>query len=161
MKWFRNLDLIDVPLVFKSDLEEKDRERFKTIIEGGDLDKVEKIPLEECRVEEEYSPGDIRITTSCIDKPLWVKVSYFPNWQADGADLYLASPSFMLVYPRQKNVRIYYGDTSLDILGAILSWGALAFVIIYLLRKKLSKLAFKPKPQQVGKHFGRVNKIEG
>ncbi|UCG94996.1 MAG: hypothetical protein JSV92_03015, partial [archaeon] len=79
MKWFRDLELVDVPLVFKTELEGKDRERFKVIIEDGDLDKIEKIPLEECRVEEDYSPGDIKISTSCIDRPLWLKISYFPN----------------------------------------------------------------------------------
>lgn len=61
---------------------------------------------------------EISFDTAAIGKPHWVKVSYFPNWRAEGADgPYLASPSLMIVVPRQSHVRLYYADTFSDELG--------------------------------------------
>lgn len=158
MEWFRELDFVDVPLVFKTKLDEGDSDSFRYVMEEWDITKIEKIPLERCSVEENYSANEIRIITDCIGKPLWVKVSYFPNWKAEGADIYLASPSFMIVYPRQENVRIYYGDTVLDVAGALMSYLGIAIVLVYALMK-LTKL--KPEPDQIQSHDGHVEKAEG
>jgi hypothetical protein len=60
-------------------------------------------------VTETFEAESIRITTSRPGHPLLVKVSYHPRWRAEGADgPYLASPGFMLVVPRQREVRLVY-----------------------------------------------------
>ena len=60
-------------------------------------------------VSEAVEPESIRITTSRPGHPLLVKVSYHPRWRAEGASgPYLASPGFMLVVPRQREVRLTY-----------------------------------------------------
>ena len=61
----------------------------------------------------------IRITTSRPGHPLLVKVSYHPRWRAQGADgPYLASPGFMLIVPRERDVRLVYSArTGSDRLG--------------------------------------------
>ncbi|UCG95490.1 MAG: hypothetical protein JSV92_00340, partial [archaeon] len=97
-------------------------------------------------------------STSCIDRPLWLKISYFPNWQAEGANLYLASPSFMMIYPEKEDVRIYYGSTFLDILGTVVSYAGIAFIILYAFRKKLPK--FKTKPEKIKTHGRHPEKTE-
>ncbi len=73
-------------------------------------------------------PEEIRITTSRPGHPLLVKVSYHPRWRAEGADgPYLASPGFMLLVPRQRDVRLTYAArTWSDWLGLGLAAGALA-----------------------------------
>jgi hypothetical protein len=60
-------------------------------------------------VTETFEAESIRITTSLPGHPLLVKVSYHPRWLAEGADgPYLASPGFMLIVPRQREVRLSY-----------------------------------------------------
>ena len=60
-------------------------------------------------VTEAFEAESIRITTSRPGHPLLVKVSYHPRWRAEGADgPYLASPGFMLIVPRQREVRLAY-----------------------------------------------------
>jgi uncharacterized membrane protein len=44
-----------------------------------------------------------------------VKVSYFPNWQVDGASrVYRAAPNMMVVVPTEKNVKLSYQSSRLD-----------------------------------------------
>ena len=63
----------------------------------------------ESEVTEAFDAESIRITTSRPGHPLLVKVSYHPRWRAEGADgPYLASPGFMLIVPRQREVRLAY-----------------------------------------------------
>ena len=60
-------------------------------------------------VTERFEAESIHITTSRPGHPLLVKVSYHPRWRAEGADgPYLASPGFMLIVPRQREVRLAY-----------------------------------------------------
>ena len=50
--------------------------------------------------------------------PVMVKTSYFPNWEAHGADgPWRATPNFMVVVPTSKHVRLTYGTTSAEWLG--------------------------------------------
>ena len=75
-----------------------------------------------CTIDEQVTNEEITFNTSCIGKPHIVKVSYYPNWKVEGADkIYIVSPSFMLVYPNQKHVRIYYGETTADTIGNALT----------------------------------------
>ncbi len=79
-------------------------------------------------VTETFEAESIRITTSRPGHPLLVKVSYHPRWRAVGADgPYLASPGFMLIVPRQRDVRLVYASrTGSDWLGLGLAAAALA-----------------------------------
>lgn len=71
------------------------------------------------------SVADDRITfvTDAIGRPHLIKVNWFPNWQVRGADaVYRVTPDFMLVYPRQAHVDLYYGRTAVDRAGLALTW---------------------------------------
>jgi hypothetical protein len=61
------------------------------------------------------------VDEAAIGKPVWVKISYFPNWHVSGADgPYLASPSFMMVIPTQTHVEMSYGRTWVNTVGQVL-----------------------------------------
>ncbi len=113
------------------------------------LEKLPTLPIDTtgCQVVETIHNEEILIRTNWIGKPLLVKMSYHPNWRVEGADaIYLVSPSFMLIYPNQERVRLYYArggaaeaGTALTALGILLvlinlpllkgrrsAWGALA-----------------------------------
>ena len=102
-KWFQDVDNIDVPVVFSS----RD-ENFK--IKINSLDERKKVRVNNtCNIKETIKNEEIRFETDCIGKPHIIKISYFPNWKVEGAEkIYLVSPDFMLVYPEQREVRIYY-----------------------------------------------------
>ncbi len=108
-EWFKNDDALDVHLVFDSELEAR-------LVHSDNLDELPKVRiLENCEIEEHVYNEEIRFNTTCVNQPHIIKISYFPNWKVEGADkIYMVSPSFMLVYPKEETVRIYYGETTLD-----------------------------------------------
>ncbi len=119
-EWFKKDN--DVLLIF--DKSTKQPEPYK------------KVPINtNCNIQEQIKEEEILFNTNCIGLPHLIKISYFPNWKVQGAEkVYLVSPSFMLVYPNQENVRLYYGLTSVEIVGYILT---VSGILIILLRKKL------------------------
>jgi uncharacterized membrane protein len=136
LEWFKNSDITDVPLVFSvSD------DRSKVILSDEDLSKITKVPItDNCSVNETVENEEVRIKTSCIGKPLLVKISYFPNWKVEGADkIYFASPAFMIIYPNKEDVRLYYGETDVDYVGKILSIVGVVIVVSCLVSKRVSR----------------------
>jgi len=135
LEWFKNKNLLDVPLVFSGD-----EKSFKIVI-NDDLTKLVKIPVEaNCSLEEFVANEEIKIKTSCVGKPLLIKISYFPNWKVEGAEkIYLASPAFMLVFPKNENVRIYYTETLSDLIGKVFSMVGLIVLIASAASKRISK----------------------
>ena len=127
-EWFKRQDLLGVPLVFT-----KDTKNFKYVADS--LEKIPKIPVNtSCDIKELVKEEEILFNTTCLNKPHIIKISYFPNWKVEGADkVYLVSPAFMLVYPKENSVRIYYGRTNTDILGLILT---IIGIILIILTKK-------------------------
>jgi hypothetical protein len=55
---------------------------------------------------------------SRVGVPVLVKISYFPNWRASGADgPWRAAPNLMVVVPTSHDVTLTYGTTPADDLG--------------------------------------------
>ena len=55
--------------------------------------------------------------------PVLVKVSYFPNWEASGADgPYRIGPNMMVVIPTENHVELEYGRTPIDYLSILLTF---------------------------------------
>lgn len=107
--------------------------------QGGDEGK--NPPLEEAGTasirSEAVEDGSIRFTTKAIGRPHIVKVSWFPNWKVRGADgVYRVSPGFMLVYPRQEEVELYYGSTLADGLGYGATVGGALGLGIWVMRRR-------------------------
>jgi uncharacterized membrane protein len=72
----------------------------------------------------------ISFSTEAVGVAHLVKVSYFPNWTATGADgPWRASPSLMVVVPTQEDVVIEFADTWPEIGGKLLSLGGVGGLI--------------------------------
>ena len=114
---------------------EKGLENFKEI--SPDLvTKVEGAPVKtDGEVLEEHVENEkITFKTTAIGVPHFIKISYFPNWKAIGADgPYAISPSFMMVIPRQENVTLYYGSTREDVIARTLTQATWVFLIVLLI----------------------------
>lgn len=80
----------------------------------------------------ESSDHEISFSTTAIGVPHLVKMSYFPNWTAVGADgPWRAAPSLMMVVPTQEDVVIEFRDTWAESGGRILSViGVIGLVIL-------------------------------
>lgn len=71
----------------------------------------------------------ISFSTNAIGVPHLVKTSYFPNWEATGADgPYRAAPSLMIVIPTEEDVSLEFSRTWTENLGMVLTLLAVAFV---------------------------------
>ena len=61
--------------------------------------------------------------------PVLVKTSWFPNWQASGANgPWRVAPNLMVVVPTSRHVSLHYGYTPVDDLGRVATVGGLAAV---------------------------------
>jgi hypothetical protein len=77
--------------------------------------------------------GDtVSFHVSKIGTPVLVKVSYFPNWQATGAEgPWRVAPNLMVVVPTAHDVTMHYGKSRADELGlAATVLGVLALVAL-------------------------------
>lgn len=92
---------------------------------------VSDIVLEEDRIS---------FRTDAIGVPHLVKVSYFPNWKAEGADgPYHAGPSFMVVVPTESEVTLTFGNTVVENLGWFLTIVGLVGTIFWTVRPRLGR----------------------
>ena len=70
---------------------------------------------------------DVDPETVRTRSPVLVKTSYFPNWQAVGADgPWRVTPNLMVVIPTSTHVRLHYGFTPVDNAGRLASVAGLA-----------------------------------
>ncbi|MEY2454984.1 MAG: hypothetical protein QOK06_78 [Acidimicrobiaceae bacterium] len=81
----------------------------------------------------------VSFDVSQVGTPVLVKVSYFPNWQVDGADgPYRVAPNLMVVVPTSTHVRLHYGTTNIDRLGWLLTLAGVALVVLLARRPSLA-----------------------
>ena len=73
----------------------------------------------------------ISFTTDRVGEPHVVKVSWFPNWHAEGAQgPWMLSPGLMVVVPTQPDVRLVYRDTPVDLAGKALTVAGVAALLV-------------------------------
>jgi len=81
--------------------------------------------------------------------PVLVKVSYFPNWVADGAEgPYRVAPNLMVVVPTDGHVELHYGR------GGIITWGAygltLLGIVLLIALIRLGPMRFRDRARPTG-----------
>lgn len=98
-------------------------ESWPRIDDLGDLEAVSVPLLEAGVVTNAFTDnGHIEFDTTAVGVPHLVKVSYFPNWQATGADgPWRAAPSLMMVVPTDTHVELDFRPTVFERVGNGLS----------------------------------------
>ncbi|WCO68516.1 hypothetical protein PO878_07215 [Iamia majanohamensis] len=95
------------------------------------------LPVDEVR---EAQVSEVEMGTDTISfrvdepgTPVLVKASYFPNWEATGAEgPYRVSPNLMVVVPTDQEVSLHYGRTSVDWAGyALTLLGLVGLVVLW------------------------------
>ncbi|MDH3295182.1 MAG: 6-pyruvoyl-tetrahydropterin synthase-related protein, partial [Acidimicrobiia bacterium] len=98
------------------------------------------VPVEAAVISDvETTTSTLRFTVDQVGTPVLVKVSYFPNWEVDGADgPWRVGPNLMAVVPTATTVELSYGRTAVDWLGVLLTLLGLAAVgwLAYWSRRK-------------------------
>jgi len=79
------------------------------------------------------SDSSISFHVSRVGTPVLVKVSYFPNWQASGAEgPWRVTPNLMVVVPTSHDVTLTYGRSAADDLGQLATLiGLVALVVMF------------------------------
>ncbi|HEX2063585.1 MAG TPA: hypothetical protein VHE80_04095, partial [Acidimicrobiales bacterium] len=89
--------------------------------------------VSDIRVEDDRISFDVDRPGS----PVLVKASYFPNWQATGADgPWRATPNLMVVVPTERHVELHYGTTAVDRMGWALTLAGLAGTVVVARRRR-------------------------
>lgn len=114
---------------------------------AGSDDKPTWTRLDACTTPPATPVAPIEVTGVDIDNdriafdvsepgvPVLVKVSYFPNWEASGADgPWRVTPNHMVVVPTSTHVELGYGRTNVD-LGAYALTGAGLLGVVGLARR--------------------------
>ena len=118
-KWFRGFSSDKPHLLFA----EKDQKKDASIADLAFASSPENLPAVRLsgkapNVTSTLYNDSIDINTDNPDWPLLVKVSYHPNWRAEGAiGPYLVSPSLMVIFPTQGKVRMYFSRSAAEWLG--------------------------------------------
>jgi len=137
LEWYDDVDNLDRWLVesgppgWPTVTGVQDRLLYFNGYQGG---AVSNVVLEDHRIS---------FTTTAVGVPHMVKVSYFPNWQAQGAEgPYRAAPSLMVVVPTEENVVLEFRNTTAENIGialTVLALGGLA-AYAYLRRRERTRV---------------------
>jgi len=139
-EWFRKSSL-RVPLVVAS--EDSPGNFWKDLqTYDGRPERIAETPItgdEVILANATLEDQKITINTSKPGHPLWIKVSYHPDWRiTEGAgELYLASPAFMLLVPQTSRVVLTF-DTG----AGIYLWGkilSLLTILVLILKALLTR----------------------
>ncbi len=136
LEWYDELDTLDRWIVASGPEEWPDFTELEGPFDLGtaldtDDEVVSDIVIEDHRIS---------FTTTAVGVPHLVKTSYFPNWEATGADgPYRAAPSLMIVVPTAENVSLEFSRTWTENLGMALSLAAFVFVVWWVSRSRSSR----------------------
>ena len=96
-------------------------------------DTIETVELPEIEVSN-YHLGeqDLTFDVSQIGVPVLVKVSYFPNWEVDGAEgPYRVAANMMVVIPTSTHVRLHYEASTSDRVSYALTFLGIGWLIFW------------------------------
>jgi hypothetical protein len=133
VQWFDNPSLWDVQwsLGGPDEWRHISWDELQQDVATGDLPTPRSVPQVEVSGVE-TGTDRIEFDVDRVGSPVLVKTSYFPNWQASGAEgPWRVAPNLMLVVPTDEHVVLSYQTTPIDWLGDGLSVvGLVALVLL-------------------------------
>jgi hypothetical protein len=94
---------------------------------------IESVPLPAVAVTGVVMGQDsLAFDVDQVGVPVLVKVSYFPNWNASGAEgPYRIGPNMMVVVPTDTHVELHYGRSAVDYLTILLTLVGIALCLLW------------------------------
>ncbi len=136
--WYMDTEAWDVPLAADGP------STWQRIRSGEQPDERRVDPVEVTNIK----TGDDRISFD-VDRPgvpVLVKTSYFPNWQASGADgPYRVTPNLMVVVPTSGHVSLHFGWTPVDAGAWAFTLVGIALAVLLALRPPIAMPESRPR----------------
>jgi hypothetical protein len=119
-QWFKRARSTDPVPVFAADLSDEERRGFAGVFAELPRELPRK-PLRDPPALEEHLETDRITLTGCRPgHPILIRISYHPRWKAlTGERVWLAGPSFMLVFPEGERVELMFGAGPALLLGRV------------------------------------------
>ena len=100
-------------------------------VQAIDVVELDEVEVSNVDIEQQSVSFDV----SQVGVPVLVRVSYFPNWEASGAEgPYRIGPNQMVVIPTDTHVKLTYGQTSSDLFFYGLTVLGIALAIFFRIR---------------------------
>jgi hypothetical protein len=125
LEWYGSMDLLDRWITTDGPSD------WPRITGLNELRTMDPLPGAEATITDVVLEDDaISFHTDAVGVPHLVKVSYFPNWRANGAEgPFHAGPSLMIVIPTQEEVTLQFANGGVENLGWVLTIGGLLAAI--------------------------------
>jgi hypothetical protein len=90
------------------------------------------VPLDPVQISDvELGTDDVSFRVDRVGVPVLVRVSYFPNWDVEGADgPYRVAPNLMVVVPTAEQVRLSYGWGFIDVVAYLMTFLGIAALVV-------------------------------
>ncbi|HKX74645.1 MAG TPA: hypothetical protein VJR05_04570 [Acidimicrobiia bacterium] len=114
------------------------------------LEEIPAVPISQSGEISDVVIENHRISfrTTAVGVPHLIKVSYFPNWRAEGAEgPYHATPSFMVVVPTEEEVVLEFANTWAENLGWLLTASGIVSVTVLAVRRRMENARKTPAAQ--------------
>jgi hypothetical protein len=139
MPWYRSPDRWDVFLAADGP------SSWPRVAEGDEPEQRSTRPVRVTDVGTDTDRISFRVDRP--GTPVLVKASYFPNWEASGADgPWRVAPNLMVVVPTEEEVELTYGTTGVDLLAWLVTLGGVVGVIALALLPPVRMPAPRPRP---------------
>ena len=98
--------------------------------------QIEPVQLPPVQVSDvQMGEQDLSFHVDRVGVPVLVRVSYFPNWEAEGAEgPYRIAPNFMVVVPTDNDVRLHYGRSGSDLFFYALTLIGIGMLVFFRIR---------------------------
>jgi tetratricopeptide (TPR) repeat protein len=109
-RWFKRAGPDDPTPVFVKDIDASERAQFAAVVDDV-KDELPRKALDPPPALEEQmdAPDHITVTGARPGHPILIRISYHPRWRAvTGEKIWLAGPSFMLVFPKSDRVELVF-----------------------------------------------------
>jgi hypothetical protein len=133
-QWFKRAAPGDPVPVFAEDASAEEEAVFAAAFDEPPRELPREILADPPRLTERFETNRLTITGCRPGHPVLVRISYHPRWRAvTGERIWLAAPSFMLVFPRSERVEIAFQAGPVLGAGRVCASLGLALVLLSLL----------------------------
>jgi hypothetical protein len=107
---------------------------------------IEVVDLPDVTVSQvDLGEQDLSFHVDRIGVPVLVRMSYFPNWDVEGADgPYRIAPNLMVVVPTDNDVRLSYGRSTLDLGANAMTVVGLGLLVVWRRRGDVRHVGSSP-----------------
>ncbi len=100
------------------------------VLPEQEIEPVQLPPVQVSDVETDQQELSFRVDQ--VGVPVLVRVSYFPNWNVEGAEgPYRIAPNFMVVVPTENEVRLSYGRSGSDLFYYVLTLVGIGLLVFF------------------------------